>query len=385
MTLQASVLLIRVAGTLIYGNFALLFESFHILTDLLVTIAVYAAIRLSHSKYSKKYSYGLFRIEDLVSLSIAIIIAFTAVDLLRSVPTVNQEYNLQSAAFQLVSIVPLFLSGVVKIIGGRNLNSPSLVSDGYHNYSDVFVGLGVGGGLLISFATKIGLFYYAAIVIAAIGILYTSFKIGKDSVVGIMDLPKDKRVIPKITEIVNENEEVTEVRSIKARWAGPAIFAQIVVTVNSKLTIEEAHDVADSLEKKILNEISDVKDVVIHIEPSRNPERVVIIPISESGKIEEKTSRSHSYLVVAFKEIQKISSKEVKIPQETIGLERNSQKVLLIARQNLVTDAIVLNAGEIFSSLFRVNHIELWKAQSDSVHDNLELLLQNKLEKLPSP
>ena len=44
-----------------------------------------------------------------------------------------------------------------------------------------------------------------------------------------------------------------------------------------------------------------------------------------------------------------------------------------IPRQNLVTDAIVLNAGEIFSSLFRVNHIELWKAQSDSVHDNLDV------------
>ena len=34
VTLQVSVLLIRIAGTLIYGNFALLFESFHILTDL---------------------------------------------------------------------------------------------------------------------------------------------------------------------------------------------------------------------------------------------------------------------------------------------------------------------------------------------------------------
>ena len=31
------------------------------------------------------------------------------------------------------------------------------------------MGLGVGAGLLISFATKVGLFYYAAIVIAAIG------------------------------------------------------------------------------------------------------------------------------------------------------------------------------------------------------------------------
>ncbi len=363
-----------------YGNYALLFESFHILTDLLVTVAVFAAIRLSYSNYSKKYSYGLYRVEDLASLAIAVVIAFTAIDLLISVPSSSSTSDLQSGILQLVSILPLYFSGVVKIIGGKSVKSPALVSDGYHNYSDVYVGLGVGAGLLVSFATGVGAFYYVAIVIAAGGILYTSFKIGRESVTGIMDLPKDKRVIPKIAEIVNSNDQVTDVRSIKARWAGPVIFVEIVITVNSKLTIEEAHDVSNDIEKNVLGGISDVKDVVVHIEPSKNPERVVMVPASEPDKIARMTARSVEYVIFTISKGITTSTKSIHIPLQEISPEGNAKRILSIARQNLVTDTIVVNAGEVLFSLFKVNHIDVWRAQTDSIRDNLGLLLMNKLE-----
>ncbi len=382
LLLQISVLLIRVIGAVLYGNYALLFESFHILTDLFVTVVVFAAIRLANSRYSNKYSYGLFRVEDLVSLAIAILIGFTAIDLLLSVPSVDLRSNLQSGIIQLISVVPLLFSGIVKIVGGRAVNSPSLVSDGYHNYSDVYVGLGVGAGLLISFATRVAIFYYIAIIIAAIGILYTAFEIGKDSVTSIMDLPKDKKVIPKITEIARTNGEITGVKSIKARWAGPVIFVEIVITVNSKLTIEEAHDVSDSLEQRVLGEIPDVKDVVVHIEPSKDGDRVVIIPVADSGVISPTTSRSLQYLFVTFRNGVRVSSRTEQIEPQDITGDKNAQRVMALAKQNLVTDAIVLNAGEFLSSLMTANHMDVWKTNSDSVEEALELFIHAKLRRL---
>ncbi|MEM0133872.1 MAG: cation diffusion facilitator family transporter [Thermoplasmatales archaeon] len=382
LSLQIIVFLIRITGTIVYRNYALLFESFHILTDIMVTVAVYAAIRLSKSKYSTKYSYGLFRVEDLVSLAIAAIIASTAADLLISMPTDNAAFHLSSAILQLISIIPLLLSGIVKIVGGRKVKAPSLISDGYHNYSDVYVGAGVGVGLLVSYATRITSFYYIAIGIAAIGIFYTSFKIGRDSVIGIMDLPKDKSVVPKITKIAKRNEQVTDVKSIKARWAGPVIFVEIVLRVNSKLTIEDAHDVADSIERNIISEIPGVQDVVIHIEPSRSPEKVIILPTSDLVKIDEKTSKSPNYLIVTVKDGQVLARKTVQIPSEDITPERNAKRVLSIVKQNNVTDALVLNSGEILSSMLLVNHIDIWKADSESVDENIQLFINGKLSKI---
>lgn len=375
------VLLIRVAGTLIFNNYALLFESFHILTDLMVTFVVFAALKISSSHFSERYSYGLYRIEDLVSLTIALIIAFTAIDLLLSIESSRIPTDLDSGMIQFASVIPLFLSGIVKIIGGKRLKSPSLVSDGYHNYSDVYVGIGVGAGLVLVYATGIGAFYYGAIGIASIGIFYTAIVIGKNSIVGIMDLPKDKKVIPKIETIVREDAEVTGIKSIKARWAGPVIFVEIVLTVNSRLTIEEAHDVADTLESRVLNQISDVRDVVIHIEPSRNPERVIMVPLTSDDSISANFSRSSNYRFIHVVEGSVRSSETIEIPEEEIGREKNAQRVLNFARDNKVTDVIATSAGEILVSLLTLNHIRVWKAQSEAWKYNLELLLQNKLQK----
>ncbi|MGC8563003.1 MAG: cation diffusion facilitator family transporter [Thermoplasmata archaeon] len=382
LLLQVTVLLIRFAGWIIYRNYALLFESFHILTDIMVTVAVFAAIRLSKSNYSKKYSYGLFRVEDLVSLAIAVIIAATALDLLLSIPTYKTSFQLGSGLTQLASVIPLFLSGIIKIVGGKRVKAPSLVSDGYHNYSDVYVGTGVGLGLIATYATHLDAFYYVAVGIAAIGIFYTSVKIGRDSVIGIMDLPKDKSVIPKIEGIVKRDEQVTDVKSIKARWAGPVIFVEIVITVNSRLTIEEAHDVADSIERDVLSEIPGVRDVVIHIEPSRSLKRIVLLPVSEPGKIEKKTSKSLNYLIVTIIDGKRTDTRTIQIPSQEITLDKNAQRVLSIAKENLVTDAVLLDAGEVLSSMLTVNHIELWKANSKSVDENIQLFIDGKLNKL---
>lgn len=377
LLLQVTVLLVRLFGTIIYGNYALLFESFHILTDIIVTGVVFASIKISSSNFSQRYAYGLYRIEDLVSLFIAVLIAFTAIDLLKTAFAVHPSSDLQSSIIQLISVVPLFFSGIVKIVGGRRMNSPSLTSDGYHNYSDVYVGIGVGLGLALSYVTHLAVFYFAAITVAAIGIFYTSLIIGRDGIIGIMDLPKDKKTILKINEIVRENPRVTDVKSIKARWAGAVIFVEIVLRVNSRLTLEEAHDVADEVEERLLKDISYVKDVVIHLEPSRQSKRVIMIPLSSGNEISEKSSKSNRYLVVNTNEGKRMGSKNIEIPSE-----KSAQKLLSLAEENGVTDIIVLGAGEILLSLSTTNHIALWKAVSVSVDDNIDLFLQNRLTKL---
>lgn len=273
LALQLIVLLIRLLGFMKLKNYALLFESFHVLGDILITAVVLASIKITSSRMSKRYAYGLYRIEDLVSLAIAAIIAFTAIDILVSTITESAIPNLEASMIEFVSIVPLFFSGNVKVIAGKLNKSPSLTADGYHNYSDVYVGVGVGVGLLLNYFTKIAGFYYAAILFAVAAILYAAVIIGRDSVIGIMDLPKDKTTVPKIGKIVERNRKVKDIVSVKARWAGPVIFVELVIRVESKFTIEEAHLVADEVEEEVKREIPYTEDVVIHIEPSEEPRR----------------------------------------------------------------------------------------------------------------
>jgi len=382
LALQVSVLVIRLVGAVITRNDALLFESFHIITDITVTAAVFAGIKIANSTRGLKYSYGLFRIEDLVSLAIALIIVYTALDILISLPHSYAHSSFEAALFEVASLIPLLSSGLIKIRGGKVLRATSLVSDGYHNYSDVYVGVGVTVGLFLSYYTGQVIFYYLAVILAAGAILYTSISVGKDSIVGIMDLPKDKKVVPKIREIVTRNRDVWEIKTIKARWAGAVIFVELVVTVNSRLTIEEAHNVANALENSLKSEIPDIKDVVVHIEPSSSKDKVILLPVDNDGKISETFARSTHYKLLKYTGTEMTGSEVIDVRPQDIVAEKNALRVLEIAKNKGVTDVITLNAGKIILSVFEFNHIHIWKAQSQSVDENVFLFFHDGLERL---
>ncbi|MEM3861869.1 MAG: cation transporter dimerization domain-containing protein, partial [Thermoplasmatales archaeon] len=254
--------------------------------------------------------------------------------------------------------------------------------DGIHNYSDVYVGLGVGIGLFLSYITASSYFYYGAVIIAAVAILYTSYSVGKDSITGIMDLPKDKKMIPKIKEIVSENKDVWEIKSIRARWAGAVVFVELVIAVNSRLRIEEAHDVATSIEESLTSRISDIKDVVVHIEPSVSNIHVILVPINDKEEVSDVFARSTRYELFKYVGKELKFSKSIEVSEREVPSEKNALRVLEIAKDNGVTDVITLNAGQIVRSLFEVNHIYLWRATSRSVEENVSLLLQNQLQRI---
>ncbi|MCL5681293.1 MAG: cation diffusion facilitator family transporter [Candidatus Thermoplasmatota archaeon] len=268
LLLQAGVLILRIFASVIWRNYALLMESFHIGIDLSITVLVLVSLKITQSNLKNRYSYGLYKLEDLLSLFIAMVVAFYAFDILRNTLSYIPTGDLQSAVIQAVSLVPLFFSGRAKIIGGKMINSPSLRSDGMHTYTDVYEGLGVAAGLLLNYFTGSILFYYAAILIAAITLFYTAYQIGRDSITSLLDLPKDKRVLKRIDSILKGFQSVKMVRGVKARWAGPVIFVEIVLIMEPYLTLKESHGIADSIEDSIKTTMPEIKEVVIHVEPS---------------------------------------------------------------------------------------------------------------------
>jgi len=378
---QFIVFILRVMASLIWNNYALLIESFHIAIDISITVLVLISLKISRSNLRNRYSYGLYKMEDLISLFIAIIVAYSAFDIIRTSFVHQPTGDLQSSVIQIISLIPLFLAGRMKIDGGILLNSPSLKSDGLHTYTDVYEGLGVAAGLFLNYITNNVIFYYAAIIIAALTLFYTSYEIGKESIISLLDLPKDKNVLKKINELVKENKNIRGIKSTKVRWAGPVIFAEVVLVVNPKLTIEEAHLIADEVEDNVYKKMPEIKDIVIHLEPSVEGMRKVAIPVINE-KIYEKFSRACNYIVYQIDINGQIKKEELSV-SSAINEKRNAQRLQKILVENLVTDVIVLKIGEIANALLREKGIRIWKAQTNSPDENITLFMKGQLKEVP--
>jgi len=377
---QFIVLILRVIASVIWNNYAIFIESFHIAIDISITFLVLVSLKLSRSSLRKRYSYGLYKIEDLTSLFVAIVVAVSAFDILRSSFFHEPTGDLQSSIIQFISLAPLFLSGRTKIIASKIMNSTSLKSDGLHTYTDVYEGLGVGAGLLLNYISKNIDFYYASIAIAAFTLFYTSYEIGRDSIVSLLDLPKDKNFVLKIEKEIRNNRNVKEIKSIKVRWAGPVIFVEIILVVSSKLTMEEAHVIADNIENNLYNKMPEIKDVVIHLEPSVESIRRIAIP-EDSGKISERFARASEYVIYEA-DIKNKTKKKLSSVESVQSEKKNAQKLMKILMEYSVTDVITVKVGEIAEALLRERNIEIWLAKGNDPLENIDYLLEGELNKI---
>jgi len=71
-----------------------------------------------------------------------------------------------------------------------------------------------------------------------------------------------------IEDIVSEIEGVTSVHDVNLTYYNRKVYATLHVQVEPTMPLSEAHALAERIEKKILNSITNVGNVLVHIEPS---------------------------------------------------------------------------------------------------------------------
>jgi len=377
--------LIRIFGFYLGDNVALGMEAVHLVVDIGITLFILVTLKIISSNYTKKFSYGLFKLEDLISLALAIMVAITGIELFLSGYNVQSSKSIESGIFQAVSIIPLVIAANLKVRAGKEIRSPSLQADGKHTYTDFYEGAGVSAGLILAGIFHNNYFFLGSIIIAFVALLLTAYSIGRESIFSLLDLPKDKSLNKKIMEIASSIKGIKEVKEIRLRWAGPVIFVEIVVDMDPMITIDEAHPITETLEEKIKERIEGVYSVTVHVEPKRRENFRILVPIKDpdmNSYIDEKLAKSNYFAIIDIDTEKKFSFIEnpFKEKGELAGLDF---KEFLIRLK--ITDIICENVGEITFGLMLAYGIYCWHAGTERLDNIIDKFLKNELEKLKEP
>jgi len=153
-----------------------------------------------------------------------------------------------------------------------------LVADAEHSRADALSSVGVLIGL---FLIK---YFSLADAIIAIGIggyiIFEAFQIGKEITDSLLDVANEN-VEEKIKKICESHK--IEVSEIKTRKIGGFNFAEIKIKLAPKLKVEDVEKITKTLEERLLNNIKELKYVVISIEAYQIKESVILPKIG--GKI----------------------------------------------------------------------------------------------------
>lgn len=262
------------------GSLAVAAEMIHNVVDLAASIAVLAGVKLSERK-SRDFPYGLYKVENMVAVIVAMLIFFTAYEIAKKAITATGKPTTVTVwilgGVVLSAVIPLAFS-VYELRVGRMLNSPSLMADAYE-YRTHMLSSGIVFLALIGQESGIPLDRYAALAIVVF-IAKTGWELLSGGMRVLLDASLDAGTLEKVRNVIAAEPAVTEVRSLVGRSAGRYRFleAEIALHVHN---LEKAHAVSQRIEKAIRAKIPHVERVLLHFEPQVRTHLCYAVPLED--------------------------------------------------------------------------------------------------------
>jgi len=382
---------IRFFAACISHNAAIMIESFHAWLDVAITVLVVVAMVLARSAKARRMPYGLYKLEDLIAFSLAAALAVGGIELgLRGISYAPSR-SLLAAYAQGASIPLLAIATYAKRVCGKVVRAPALEADAMHTLGDVIEGAAVLAGIALYSVTGAIVVYRASIVIAVIGLLAASYEAGKDAVLSLLDLPREKGLIEEIREIAKGCAPEFDIVDVKARWAGPVVFIEITMRAPPLYVIEDLYKVSARVSEAIRSRIEYVEDVVVRFEPSIRRRIVVCAPQDEAGldkPLSEHFGKARYFAVVEIVDgrIERVEY----LKQSELTTSRNVLLGASIAEELVkrgVTDVVVYRMGELAYSVMLRHRVVVWHVDNPNqpLKEVLEKLVRGELPRLASP
>ncbi len=280
LAVNAGLVVSKLALSAYSGSLALRADGIHSFVDVVASIALIAGVFLSTRK-RRDFPYGLYKVENVVAVAIALLIFFTAFEIAMEALAGNgaaQSYSgwvlLAVAAF-----IPIpFVLGTYEVNVGRKYNSPGLIADGRQHQMDVL-------SSSVVFIALLGQFFgipldRIAAVIVAIFIVRSGWEILKDSMKPLLDASVDYDTLSEIRTIIRSDPIVSSIKSVTGRNSGRYIFVEAVVEMATS-DLNEAHQASEHIEEAIQTRVQNVERIVIHYEPEERAHLRYAAPLQD--------------------------------------------------------------------------------------------------------
>ncbi len=160
---------------------------------------------------------------------------------------------------------------------GRRLRSHALVADGKHLFTDVLTSAGVLVGLAGAWALDLPILDPALAALVALNILWSGWQVMRESLGGLMDEAAPPETLSRIRDVISINANgAIEAHDLRTRHAGRMTFVDFHLVVPGHLSVSDAHDICDAIERALKAEMTDTF-VTIHVEPENKAKHAGIV------------------------------------------------------------------------------------------------------------
>ena len=261
---------------------ALLADTIHNFSDALTALPLWVAFVLARRPPSKRFTYGLGRVEDVAGLFIVLAIAVSAV--VAGYESIHRLLDPRG----ITHVWVVFAAGIIGFAGnefvamyrirvGRQIASAALVADGLHARTDGFTSLAVAIGAVGVWAgfpladPIVGLLITVAILVILRGAATEVFRRLLDGV--------DPNIVDEAERSLLETPGVLGIDSIRLRWLGHQLHAETSITVESSLDLASAHRIAHAAEAALAQDVPKLSAATVHVSPAKAAAEEITKPL----------------------------------------------------------------------------------------------------------
>ncbi len=256
-------------------SYALLTDGIHSFSDLISDALVLIAARIGGRMPDQDHPYGHQRIETLAAMIIAVLLLIVGASIVYE--TYRHIHLGQSSKVHnfLVILTALFSiaakEGLYRytLYFGKKIHSHLLITNAYHNRSDVWVSAlvilsAIGNFLKIPYADSI----VAAII--ALVIIKMGVQLFSKGVQELIDTGVDEAQLTPIKECIQSIPGVVSVHQLRTRSHGGNILVDTHILVNTFISVSEGHHIGEKVHAKLVKNFPQIADVTVHIDPEND-------------------------------------------------------------------------------------------------------------------
>ena len=262
------------------GSMALKADAVHSLADVTASLSILGGILIADRK-TKTFPFGLYKVENFVSLIASFFIFFAAYEIAGEAIRAGDLGAVRNCgpviAGMLCILIVTYGFSRYELKVGIKAGSPSLMADARHVATDMLSSLVI---LLALSGTHLGLpldRYAAALVVVLVVYMGLTILIG--SVRVLLDATLDDAALNEIRAALSSHPLVKSVDSLEGRSSGRYKFVEANLKVEARL-LRDAHAVVSHLEEEILDCRPDIDRILIHYEPEQKQYHKIAAPVN---------------------------------------------------------------------------------------------------------
>lgn len=258
---------------LLAGSLSVLGDGIDSATDVLISLVMIATSRIINRPPDKKYVFGYEKAESIATKLLSFVIFYAGLQMLISSitnvfsPEERELPEVWAIYVTLFSILGKLALAWYQYRKGKQINSSLLKANAINMRNDVIISVGVLLGLAFTFIFNLPILDVITGLLISLYIIKSAIDIFMESNVELMDGVKDENVYKKIFEAVDKVYGASNAHRVRSRQIGGMYMINLDIEADGNITLNEAHNIAETIEKNIRETIENVYDIVIHVEP----------------------------------------------------------------------------------------------------------------------